>query len=62
MNKEQIAEIRKVTMARVLCDSSDGMLSVPFRSFEQVKMPSQLIGCDSVPKPDFDKWKEDFGM
>jgi hypothetical protein len=62
LTKEQIGEIRKVTMARILCDSSDGMRSVPFRSFEQVKMPSQLIGCDSVPKPEFEKWTEDFGM
>lgn len=51
-----------MTIARILCDSSDGMSSVPFRAFEQVKMPSQLISCDSVPKADLGKWKEEFGM
>ncbi|KAI6210404.1 hypothetical protein M3Y96_00324500 [Aphelenchoides besseyi] len=62
LRADQIAEIRKITMARVLCDSSDGMKSVPFRAFEQVKLPSQLIGCASVPAPKLEKWKEDFGL
>ncbi|CAD5212435.1 unnamed protein product [Bursaphelenchus okinawaensis] len=60
MRPEQIKQIRRVTMARVLCDSSDGMKSVPRKAFDQVKEPSQLMDCELVDGPNYrGAWKED---
>lgn len=59
LTRAQINEIRKFSIARVLCDVSDGMKSVPRGAFDQVKDEADLVACDSLPKPDFDLWKED---
>lgn len=45
-------------MARVLCDASDGMKSVPRKAFNQVKDEDDLVACEDLPKPDFTPWKE----
>ncbi|KAK0395009.1 hypothetical protein QR680_001060 [Steinernema hermaphroditum] len=57
LSKEQIKEIRKVSLARILCDSGDHITSVPRNAFDQNK-GEDLVDCSEVPGPDFRKWKE----
>lgn len=58
MSKEQIKQIRRVSLARVLCNSSDGMKTVPRHSFEQVK-GAEMLSCLQVDGPNFKAWKEE---
>jgi hypothetical protein len=59
LTRAQINEIRKFSIARVLCDASDGMKSIPRKAFDQVKDEADLVDCDDLPRPDFSEWKED---
>uniref|UniRef100_A0A914CSD3 peroxidase n=1 Tax=Acrobeloides nanus TaxID=290746 RepID=A0A914CSD3_9BILA len=59
LTRAQINEIRKYSIARVLCDASDGMKSIPRKAFDQVKDEADLVDCDDLPRPDFSEWKED---
>ncbi|TMS34690.1 hypothetical protein L596_002228 [Steinernema carpocapsae] len=57
LNNKQINEIRKVTLARILCDSGDHMTSVPRTAFDQTKGES-VVQCNRIAGPDYRKWKE----
>jgi hypothetical protein len=59
LTKEQIKQIKRVSLARVLCDSSDGMQSVPRHAFDQLK-GAEMLSCLQVDGPNYKAWKEDF--
>uniref|UniRef100_A0A0N5AG37 peroxidase n=1 Tax=Syphacia muris TaxID=451379 RepID=A0A0N5AG37_9BILA len=57
LTKAQIHEIKKVTFARILCDSSDNMKMVPKQAFK-VSNASELVSCDEISAPNWEVWKE----
>ncbi|XP_034944440.1 peroxidase-like [Chelonus insularis] len=56
--KEQLSEIRKTTLARFMCDNSDGIISIQRRAFERLSDKNPLVSCDELPSIDFSYWKD----
>lgn len=50
----QIAELEKVTLARILCDNGDNIQSVPQDTF----LFSSLVSCSSIPGMDLSRWSD----
>ncbi|XP_048519800.1 uncharacterized protein LOC109542192 [Dendroctonus ponderosae] len=55
----QLAEIRKITLAKTLCDNTDAYSDIQRSAFD---LPSNFlnprISCNSMPSIDFNAWKE----
>ena len=51
----QLKELRKVTLARVICDNSDGIKMVSKRVLSR---STYQVPCSSIPQMDLTKWKE----
>ncbi|PIO76539.1 shTK domain protein [Teladorsagia circumcincta] len=60
---KQVTQIRKMTIARVLCDAGEHFSFAPRLAFNVFK-PSrdQLLRCDEIPDMDFNAWKEELDM
>ncbi|KAE9549902.1 hypothetical protein FO519_006886 [Halicephalobus sp. NKZ332] len=56
---QQIKQLKKATLARVLCDAGESMKQIPRNAFEQTKEPEDLIDCDRLQSPDWTAWKEE---
>lgn len=57
--KEQIKQIKRASLSRILCDSGDGMKMVPRNAFNQIRT-GDLVSCDQIDSPNFVKgWKND---
>ncbi|KAI5635150.1 peroxidase domain-containing protein [Phthorimaea operculella] len=53
----QLAEIKKVTLARILCDNADGieLISLPPRAFLRADLPgNEPVACDNYAIPSID--------
>uniref|UniRef100_A0A915E3M3 Peroxidase n=1 Tax=Ditylenchus dipsaci TaxID=166011 RepID=A0A915E3M3_9BILA len=57
LSKEQIRQIKRASLSRILCDSSDGMKTVPRNAFNQIKA-ADLVTCDQIDQPNYRHWKE----
>ncbi|XP_003743011.1 chorion peroxidase [Galendromus occidentalis] len=58
---EQLAEIRKFSLARLICDNSDDMHDMQLHVFEEATSNGNpRYGCttDRMPRMDFSKWKD----
>lgn len=51
---DQLQELRKVSLARMLCDNSDGIKEIPNKA---LSVKSVQVSCDSLPSMDLNKWK-----
>ncbi|KAI1710415.1 heme peroxidase domain-containing protein [Ditylenchus destructor] len=58
LTEEQIKEIKRASLSRVLCDSSDGMLHLPRHAFNQMHT-KDLVTCDQIDQPNYNKWREE---
>ncbi|CAG7716875.1 unnamed protein product, partial [Allacma fusca] len=56
----QLQEIRKTTLARIICDNADAILSIQARAMEQVSEKNPRVSCSSdlILKPTWISWKE----
>ncbi|VDN28275.1 unnamed protein product [Gongylonema pulchrum] len=52
--RAQLAEIRKSSFARLLCDNGDNIDTVPREAFRLGRMTP----CSQIPQMDLTKWKE----
>ncbi|XP_077546923.1 peroxidase-like isoform X3 [Haemaphysalis longicornis] len=52
----QLTEIRKTTFARILCDNSDSITSLPKNVFIPVGSGNTVSNCVSIPQTDLSKW------
>ncbi|KJH49772.1 shTK domain protein [Dictyocaulus viviparus] len=59
---QQVQQIHKITIARILCDSGEHFSFVPRRAFD-VFQPTKdkLMRCDEIPDIDYNVWKEELG-
>uniref|UniRef100_A0A915PUS5 peroxidase n=1 Tax=Setaria digitata TaxID=48799 RepID=A0A915PUS5_9BILA len=53
---EQITEIRKVTMASIICDNGDRFETISQDAF--LRSNGQLTPCSAIPRIDLTKWQE----
>ncbi|XP_049797648.1 peroxidase-like [Schistocerca nitens] len=58
---DQLQEIRKANMARLLCDNSDHVKSMQPRAFEKINHGNPIVPCDSLPAVDLSAWQESGG-
>ncbi|XP_071037889.1 chorion peroxidase-like [Parasteatoda tepidariorum] len=58
---EQLQEIRKLRLARILCDNADEMLTVQYSVFAMAdphSNPRLDCGTDDIPRLDLSKWRD----
>ncbi|CAG7831042.1 unnamed protein product [Allacma fusca] len=56
---EQLQIIRKTTLARIICDNSDGIKEIQARPLEQPSIDNPILPCDSIKIPtlDYTAWE-----
>ncbi|XP_049944066.1 peroxidase-like [Schistocerca serialis cubense] len=57
--QDQINEIKKATMSRLLCDNADNITRIQPNSFKLVSSKNQVTDCKNLPVVKLDFWKED---
>ncbi|XP_068627109.1 peroxidase-like [Battus philenor] len=55
---EQLYEIRKVTMARIICDNGDSVDAVQPRAFVLPGHGNEIVNCSYIPSPNIEAWRE----
>ena len=55
-SKDQMKEIEKVTLARIICDSSDHLETIPKNAFDFIAT-DEFSSCKDIPQLDMAKWK-----
>lgn len=53
---EQLTEIRKTTLAGVICANEDLLDQAQPRVMEAVSATNPLVDCKELPQPDFRPW------
>lgn len=62
-NGEQLTQIKKISMARVLCDAGEHFPMVPRKAFSVFKpTASSLVKCEEIPDLDYNAWKEELAV
>ncbi|KAK4882080.1 hypothetical protein RN001_005399 [Aquatica leii] len=56
---DQLNEIRKVTMARLLCDNGHNLAKLQPFIFLRISFSNQLTSCDNIPSVNLLHWKEE---
>ncbi|CCD64694.1 peroxidase [Caenorhabditis elegans] len=60
---EQLLQIKKITMSRVLCDAGEHFPMVPRKAFSVFKPTAHnLVKCDEIPDLDYNAWKEELAV
>ncbi|CAD5212414.1 unnamed protein product [Bursaphelenchus okinawaensis] len=52
--RAQLAEIRRSSLSRIICDNSDTINTVPREAFRL----QPVVGCNEIPQMDLTKWRE----
>lgn len=58
---EQLSEIKKVTMSRIMCDNLIGIVSIQRDAFIAPSLRDKRVICSQLPKMDLGLWKEENG-
>jgi peroxidase len=54
----QLAEIKKTTLARIICENSDGIEHIQNDVFLVVSSPDEYRSCSSLPQMDLHHWSD----
>ncbi|XP_050557135.1 peroxidase-like [Spodoptera frugiperda] len=54
----QLQEIRKMTVARFMCDVGDTVTQIQPRAFQRIGPGNELVSCDLIPDMDISAWKD----
>ena len=57
-NPDQLLQIKQSSLARVICDSSDGITQVQKDVFLMVDSREEYLSCDAIPKMDLKMWSD----
>lgn len=55
---KQLNEIRKISLAKVICDNSDGLHQIQPRVMENSGENNTVLPCSELERPNYDYWKE----
>ncbi|KAJ8733052.1 hypothetical protein PYW07_015651 [Mythimna separata] len=56
---EQLYEIRKATIARVLCDVGDSVTHIQPKAFQEIGPGNEMRSCEEIPEINILAWKDD---
>ncbi|XP_011297271.1 peroxidase [Fopius arisanus] len=56
--EEQLMEIRKTTLARLICDCSDSIDKIQPQVMRSVDASNPITSCNDIPMPNFTLWRE----
>ncbi|EAT42428.1 AAEL006014-PA [Aedes aegypti] len=56
--REQLAEIRKASMARIFCDNGNHVTSMQPKAFWRPSTHNQVVSCAEIPEVDLSMWKD----
>lgn len=55
---EQLVELRKSSLAKIICDCSDGITHAQMELMHSVGPDNPMVSCKDIPEPSFTLWKE----
>ncbi|RZC33028.1 peroxidase, partial [Asbolus verrucosus] len=55
---KQLDEVRKTSLAKIICDNSDNVDTVQPLVMEKIRNDNQLTNCNILPEPNWNSWKE----
>lgn len=55
---EQLMELRKTTLANIICDNADELHIIQKRVMERVGKENHYVNCSDLERPNMDLWKE----
>ncbi|CAB3404759.1 unnamed protein product [Caenorhabditis bovis] len=61
---EQLRQIKKITISRILCDAGDHFSMAPLKGFNVFKPNTNggLVKCEEIPDVDYNAWKEELSV
>ncbi|XP_065171043.1 LOW QUALITY PROTEIN: peroxidase-like [Atheta coriaria] len=54
----QLAELRKASISRLLCDNSHHVKAMQPKGFERISHSNNVVPCDALPAVDLSMWKD----
>ncbi|KAG4075838.1 hypothetical protein HA402_003664 [Bradysia odoriphaga] len=57
-SRSQLSEIRKASIARLICDNSNHIGSIQPKAFLRVSKTNELVSCAEIPVVDLSQWKD----
>ncbi|XP_069703374.1 peroxidase isoform X2 [Periplaneta americana] len=58
---DQVNEIRRGSISRLICDNGDNVKSMQPRGFEQISEYNPVVPCEMIPAPSLEPWREQKG-
>ncbi|XP_018341877.1 PREDICTED: chorion peroxidase [Trachymyrmex septentrionalis] len=58
--EDQLMEIRKSSMAKLICDCSDGITYTQIQVMRSAGTDNSMVSCKDIPGPSFTPWKENY--
>lgn len=55
---EQLAEIRKASLAKLLCNTGDNLEEIQTQAFKVISPRNPLMCCNALPEMDLSPWQE----
>ncbi|CAH1962657.1 unnamed protein product [Acanthoscelides obtectus] len=55
---EQLNEIRKTSISRLLCDNGNSVRAMQPRGFERISPSNAVVQCEALPSVDLTKWRD----
>ncbi|XP_050449274.1 chorion peroxidase [Cataglyphis hispanica] len=60
--EEQLVELRKSSLAKIICDCSDGITHAQMELMHSVGPDNPMVSCKDIPEPSFTLWKENISL
>ncbi|XP_076376734.1 uncharacterized protein LOC117221488 isoform X2 [Megalopta genalis] len=57
--EDQLQELRKTSLARLICDCSDGVSQIQAEVMRTIDPSNPMLSCEDIPRPAFDAWRAD---
>ncbi|KAG7190742.1 hypothetical protein KM043_006814 [Ampulex compressa] len=55
----QLRELRKTSLAKLICDCSDGITKIQAEAMRSVGPANPMMSCEDLPGPSYLSWKDD---
>ncbi|XP_011505800.1 PREDICTED: peroxidase-like [Ceratosolen solmsi marchali] len=56
-NEDQLKELRKISLARIICETSDNITEIQAQVMRSIGPNNPIISCEDIPSVSLDPWK-----